>query len=171
MGAGAVRADFADFYRVEFPRVYRAAYAVTGDADAARDLTQEAFARAFARWRRLARADWAGGWVMTTALNLAKRRSRRFESREVQPRSAPPSEAERVDLVRALRRLPARQRQALVLHYVGDLHPMGGRARHGHQRRNGEGAPRPGARRVAQGAGGARWMTTSSRPSTARSEG
>lgn len=122
--AGRARADFAEFYRAEFPQVYRALHLVTSDRQASFDLAQEAFARAYARWRRLAREDWAGGWVMTTALNLAKRRV---------PETAAPGAAERahaaapgvdrLDLVRALRLLPFRQRQALVLHYVGDLHP------------------------------------------------
>lgn len=116
--------DFADFYGAEFPQVYRAAYAVTADRQAAFDLTQEAFARAFARWRRLSREEWAGGWVMTTALNLAKRRRPETASGSPGERAhAGGPGPDRVDLVRALRLLPFRQRQALVLHYVGDLHP------------------------------------------------
>ncbi len=123
LGAPAARADFGDFYRGEFPQVYRAAYAVTGDGEVAFDLAQEAFARAYARWRRLSREEWAGGWVMTTALNLAKRRFRRQEPAlpEPDPRVAASPRLDRIDLVRALRALPSRQRQALVLHYVGDL--------------------------------------------------
>lgn len=124
MTVSGARADFADFYRAEFPQVYRAAYAVTGDQQAAFDLAQEAFARAFARWRRLSREEWAGGWVMTTALNLAKgRRLEASESRAAARLAVAAPGADRVDLVRALRLLPFRQRQALVLHYVGDLHP------------------------------------------------
>lgn len=118
----AERTEFDAFYRVEFPRVYRASFLATGDRETALDLTQEAFARAYSRWGRLGREDWAGGWVMTTALNLARRRFRR--SREVgkaQVALPPPAAQEdRLDLVRALRTLPRRQRQALVLYYVGD---------------------------------------------------
>lgn len=123
MTASRVTADFADFYRGEFPQVYRAAYAVTGDPQAAFDLTQEAFARAFARWRRLSREEWAGGWVMTTALNLAKHRRAEVPGAGTDRLHTAAPGGERVDLVRALRLLPYRQRQALVLHYVGDLHP------------------------------------------------
>jgi RNA polymerase sigma-70 factor (ECF subfamily) len=123
VGAPAARADFGDFYRGEFPQVYRAAFLVTGDREAALDLTQDAFERAYARWRRLSREEWAGGWVMTTALNLAKRRFRAARDAPgdvvaIAPEAAGP---ERVDLVQALRTLPLRQRQALVLHYVADL--------------------------------------------------
>jgi DNA-directed RNA polymerase specialized sigma24 family protein len=45
-------ADFDSFYSAEYPNVYRAARAWTGDEQAALDATQEAFVRAFARWRR-----------------------------------------------------------------------------------------------------------------------
>lgn len=120
--ADRAKADFAEFYSGEFPQVYRAAYLVTSDRQAAFDLAQEAFARAFARWRRLSREEWAGGWVMTTALNLAKRRAREVPSAG-SGAVAPGPRGDRVDLVRALGALPFRQRQALVLHYVGDLPP------------------------------------------------
>ncbi|MGI8940899.1 MAG: sigma factor [Actinomycetota bacterium] len=65
-------ANFDGFCKSEYASVYRAAFAFTGDKDAALDATQEAFSRAFARWARLSREPWAGGWVMTTALNLCR---------------------------------------------------------------------------------------------------
>ena len=116
-------ADFAEFYRGEFPQVYRAAYVVTGDRQVAFDVAQEAFSRAFARWRRLSHEEWAGGWVMTTALNLTKRRGPEHADARAGRSFAPGPGGDRVDLVRALGFLPFRQRQALVLHYVGDLPP------------------------------------------------
>lgn len=124
MAATGARRDFSEFYRAEFPQVYRAVYVFTSDRQAAFDLAQEAFARAFARWRRLSREEWAGGWVMTTALNLARRRRPETPAAGAGDRvqAAEPGH-ERVDLVRALGGLPFRQRQALVLHYVGDLPP------------------------------------------------
>lgn len=88
------------------------------------DSTQEAFTRALMRWRRLRRHDWAGGWVMTTALNLCRRRARDPVpvGSDVEAASPVPEvRGERVDLQRALRALPARQRQAAILHYLGDL--------------------------------------------------
>ena len=112
-------ADFDSFYSAEYPSVYRAARAWTGDEQAALDATQEAFARAFARWRRLSKEDWKGGWVMTTALNICKTKA-----------PPPPAAAEvatktesyeRVDLTRALRTLSEQQRKAAVLHYIGDI--------------------------------------------------
>lgn len=75
------------------------------------------------RWRRLSRRQWAGGWVMTTALNLCRKEHKRRQ------RLRGPSVPERtvqldstaVELREQLARLPERQRQAVTLFYVGDL--------------------------------------------------
>ena len=113
---------FEDFYAAEFNRVLDSAFAFSGDRDAATDATQEAFARAFARWRRLSRQEWAGGWVTTTALNVLRRRFR-DAARSLTPVDdrASSDMHGRVDLLRALRGLPVRQREAAVLFYIGDL--------------------------------------------------
>jgi RNA polymerase sigma-70 factor (ECF subfamily) len=114
--------DFEDFYAAHFERVFRAAYVSCHGRDAALDATQEAFERAYARWRRLRKEPWASGWVMTTALRLARRKSREVavgHSLGVDESSAP--ETDSGELLEALRRLSERQRQATVLFYVGDL--------------------------------------------------
>ena len=116
------RLTFEDFYAAEFARVLNSAFAFSGDRDAATDATQEAFARAFARWRRLSRQEWVGGWVTTTALNVLRRRYR-DEARSpvrIDDRTSHDMHG-RVDLLRALRALPVRQREAAVLFYVADL--------------------------------------------------
>jgi RNA polymerase sigma-70 factor, ECF subfamily len=116
------RLTFEDFYATEFDRVFDSAYSFCGDRQAALDATQEAFARAFARWWRLSRQEWAGAWVTTTALNVL-RRSFRTAALERQTRQTPlPSDpGQRVDVLAALRSLPARQRQAATLFYIADL--------------------------------------------------
>jgi RNA polymerase sigma factor (sigma-70 family) len=89
-------------------------------AEEAHDVAQEAFQKAFVRWRRLSKHDWVGGWVMTTALNLARKsRPRPIPIEEVALTTS--ASEERTDLVAALHRLPRRQQQALVLTYIGDL--------------------------------------------------
>lgn len=115
--------EFADFYAAAFPKVQRAALAFCGDDDVAHEATQEAFARAFARWRRVRRAESPEGWVTTTALNLTKRHFRdRSRAAETTPSpSSPDATGERLDMLAALRSLPERQRQAIVLHYIVDL--------------------------------------------------
>ena len=111
---------FEELYRSEFQMVFRAVFALCGDASVAEEATQEAFARALARWGRLRDRSWTGGWVTTTAMNAARRSLRR---RALTP---PPVGEERdvdasVDLWKQVRSLPARQQVAVVLHYVMDL--------------------------------------------------
>lgn len=121
-------AEFGSFYLAEFPSVFKATYAFIGDREAAWDAAQEAFSRAFARWRRLRKAPWAGGWVMTTAMNVCRkemrRRNRRFSLEDVPPETKEDDADENVTLIEAVRRLPARQRQAVILTYFGDA-PLG----------------------------------------------
>jgi RNA polymerase sigma-70 factor (ECF subfamily) len=107
-------------YEREFPAVYRAVRLFCGDGALAEEATQEAFARALARWKRIGSQPWAAGWVTTTALNVARRSLRR---RPAAPTEAPPDrdrDAE-LDLLAEIRRLPARQLEAVALHYLLDL--------------------------------------------------
>ncbi len=113
-------ASFTEFYEREYASVYRAVRFVVGP-DEAFDVTQDAFHKAYVRWRRLSKHEWAGGWVMTTALNLAKRNRQRPMVNSDGRAPAPAAGEARLDLVAALRRLPHRQAQALVLTYIGDL--------------------------------------------------
>lgn len=114
--------DFADFYSSSFPRVSSAVRAFCGDADVAHEATQEAFARCFARWRRLKGESWVDGWVTTTAMNLSRRHFKR-RSAPAQPSTdtvADPT-PDRLDLLAALRSLPERQREAVVLFHLLDM--------------------------------------------------
>jgi RNA polymerase sigma factor (sigma-70 family) len=113
--------DFASFYKTEFPKVFRAASLLAGDAEVGRDATQEAFARALARWRRRRSHPWAGGWVTTTALNLVRRTLRRGPDLQPPTAAADAHVEDIVDLHRAIAALPLRQREAVVLRYVLDL--------------------------------------------------
>jgi RNA polymerase sigma-70 factor (ECF subfamily) len=113
--------DFRAFYEREFAVVFRAVFLSCGDREGAEDATQEAFARAFVRWRRLGGEPWAAGWVTTTAMNVARRAMRR---RAAVPEDAPTIENEReagLDLRAAVRGLPSRQQEAVALHYLLDL--------------------------------------------------
>lgn len=124
IGERALPAGFEDFYRAEFGSVFDASYAFCGKREVALDATQEAFSRAFVRWSRLSRESWAGGWVMTTAMNLCKKYARRVQDRTPPATSStaddPQSVVERMDLSAAIRQLPSRQREAVLLHYLGD---------------------------------------------------
>jgi RNA polymerase sigma factor (sigma-70 family) len=111
---------FRTMYEREYPPVYRAVYVLSGDPSLAEDATQEAFARALARWRRLSQQPWVAGWVTTTALNVARRSLRRRALHPVATPPQPDREAE-MDLASGIRRLPTRQQEAVLLHYLLDL--------------------------------------------------
>ncbi len=112
--------DFTDFYESMFSSVTRAVSAYCGDPDVAHEATQEAFARAYARWPRVRDLEYPEGWVTTTALNLSRRQFRRRStgrSYRTETVSSGPS-SDRVDVLVALRSLPPRQQEAIVLHYL-----------------------------------------------------
>jgi len=110
---------FADLYRL----AYRVAFRILGDRPEAEDIAQEALARATLRWDKL--HDRPEGWVTRVASNLALDRYRRRRRRP--PVQTGPlgivddRTVERSDLVNALRRLPRRQREVVVLRYLADL--------------------------------------------------
>lgn len=108
----------------------RVAYRLLGDRHDAEEAGQEALARAYLRWRRV--APYAEAWVARVAANLAldlhrsRARRRRYEAAvgAVAPASSPDEAGElvsRAELVAGLRSLPRRQRDVVVLRYVADL--------------------------------------------------
>lgn len=103
---------------------YRAAHKLLGDRSEAEDVAQEAVARALDRWRKV--EDYAVPWVSRVAANLAidkarsHERSRRGPAPVHEPGRDDPDAVQRLDLVRALRTLPRRQRDAVVLRYLLD---------------------------------------------------
>jgi RNA polymerase sigma-70 factor, ECF subfamily len=120
--------EFDAFYTASFGRLVNQVHAMVGSRDEAQECVQEAFARAWAHRRTLERAGSPEAWVRTTAHRFAVTRwrrvvrSRRQPDRALQPaRHAPPPDPARVALLAALRRLPADQRRALVLHHLCDL--------------------------------------------------
>ena len=110
---------FPDLYRL----AYRVSFRVLGDRGDAEDAAQEALARTHLRWSRLSGSP--EGWVVTVATNLAidrHRRRRRESTASAEPLTlVDPFLTERLDLSRAIRRLPRRQRQVVVLRYLADL--------------------------------------------------
>ncbi len=120
--AGSGTSDFSTWYESEHPRVLGVLCALSGELDVAREATDEAFVRAFARWGRVRKMASPGGWTYRVALNELRRSlRRRAREREVsteRPPLVPTTDSDLWDLVR---RLPERQRLAVVLRYVADL--------------------------------------------------
>jgi len=112
------RAGFEAFYAAHLPRVVRACALVLLDRGEAEDVAAEAFARLWSHWGQIHGQDHAGGYVFKTAMRLCSKRRRRA-AREVAGtvpgRSRPTDPDARVSVVDALRGLPLRQRQSVVL--------------------------------------------------------
>jgi RNA polymerase sigma-70 factor (ECF subfamily) len=119
-------ADFDQWYRREHDRVVNSLYLISGSVDAAREATDEAFARAAQHWARVRGMVSPAGWTFRVALNSLRKEMRR-RSREADAftrRGADDAFVEQSpdpDLWRAVRALPDRQRTAVVLRYVADL--------------------------------------------------
>lgn len=122
-------AEFVALYDAEWPRLYRLAVAVAGDAATAEDSVQEVLARAYATWPRVAETRHPHSYLRTMVLHdLVDRRRRGWGLRERATSEVPelgrPGHAEAVDLHTdlwaAVQALPVGQRAVLVLRYYED---------------------------------------------------
>jgi RNA polymerase sigma-70 factor, ECF subfamily len=117
------RDDFESFFRGVFPRAVAVAQRVTGDRASAEDAAVEALARAHFRWKQIGGQPWREAWVHKVAVNEAIRRLPR--PRMVAPAPAAGDPADQVvlrqALTAALRQLPRRQCEAIVLRYLLDF--------------------------------------------------
>jgi RNA polymerase sigma-70 factor (sigma-E family) len=111
---------FAEFFQASWDPCLRAVAASTGDMLLAEDQVAEAFARAWGSWRKLSRHPAPRAWVVRTALNAGaswwRRRGCELPLAD-HDMAAPGSPGTGLDTVvlTALRRLPARQREVIVL--------------------------------------------------------
>lgn len=117
---------FAEFFRTSLEPCLRAVAATTGDLERAEEQVAEAFARAWRSWRKVSRHPAPRAWVVRTALNAGSRwwRRRRRElplAGEDVAVSEGASAGLDAAVVASLRRLPARQREVVVLRVFLDL--------------------------------------------------
>ena len=152
------RREFEEFYRAARDHCLHVVLITVGDRHLADDLVAEAFARAWGSWRKVREHPAPRAWVVRTALNMHVSWWRR-RSREValgsEDAAATASQYPGLDssLVAALRRLPARQREVIVLRLLLDLDtattartlgvPSGTVASHLHRGRVATRSPRP----------------------------
>lgn len=111
----------------------RLAVVMLGDRPAAEDVVQEAFCGLYRRWAHLADPAKALSYLRSAILNGCRselRRRIRAQRRPAQEPAAPATASaeytaligeEHREVLAALRRLPPRQREALVLRYYLDL--------------------------------------------------
>jgi RNA polymerase sigma-70 factor (sigma-E family) len=118
---------FEEFVRTTTSVIHRAAVLLCGDHHLAEDLTQTTYAKVYACWPRVSRAECPLAYTRTVLLRtfLSHRRLRRSSEWPVEV--LPEHAAERVDpsvrldLLRALERLPPPDRAVLLLRYWEDL--------------------------------------------------
>jgi RNA polymerase sigma-70 factor (sigma-E family) len=122
-GDRVLTAGYEGDFEELFATAYRVAYRILGDRSDADDVAGEVLAKAWLQWEKV--QTYAAAWVGRAAANAAISRIRRRDVRERLRLQVPRSQTAQVelrhDLVRALRRLPARQREVLVLRYLADL--------------------------------------------------
>ncbi|MDQ3962713.1 MAG: SigE family RNA polymerase sigma factor [Actinomycetota bacterium] len=119
------RARFEELYVTHAPDALRIAYLLVGDRAQAEDIVQDAFVRVFGRFGELRKPESFRTYLMRAVVNLAKNYFRRRSVERKHANSAGAaisSNPERDDdLLDALKKLPDRQRAALVLRYCEDL--------------------------------------------------
>lgn len=122
-----------DLHREHYRDLVRLAGLLLHDQGASEEVVQDAFVQLHLRWRRLRDVDKAPAWLRSAVLNGARSRLRHLEVRRRHAgdsaAGAGHESAEDAALARgssdrivaALRTLPARQREAVVLRFYLDL--------------------------------------------------
>ena len=112
--------EFQRFFAELFPAAYRVAWRLVGNVTTAEDIAAEALARVFMRWRRVRELRRREAWVLRVTTNLAIDHLRR-KTPLIEP-PLPLDEADatatRLALAAALRALPQRQREVVVLRHL-----------------------------------------------------
>ena len=118
-------AAFTEFYSSARDDCLRVVLATVRDRPAAEDLVAEAFARAWASWRKVSRHPAPRAWVVRTALNAHRswwrRRQREVAVADVEAPAAEAPAGGDPSLMAAVLRLPLRQRQVIACRLFLDL--------------------------------------------------
>ena len=115
--------DFEAVFRALLPTAISAAQRILGERAAAEDAAAEAFARAYVAWRRVGVLPYRDAWILRVAVNQAidaARRRPRWLPVSTAPDPSDPATT-RVAIAQALRSLPRRQRDVVVLRHLGGM--------------------------------------------------
>jgi RNA polymerase sigma-70 factor (sigma-E family) len=128
---GDARQHVTALYQAHALALVKLAVLMTGDQPTAEDVVQDAFLGLYRRWQSLHDADKALGYLRSSVLNgcrtIHRVRYRRQAVTLDPPEPADSAEAEAMlgeahrEVLTALRRLPPRQREAVVLRYYLDM--------------------------------------------------
>jgi RNA polymerase sigma-70 factor (sigma-E family) len=121
----------AAVFEIHYAHLVRLAWALVGDPTEAEDVVMDAFAGLERRWAHVRRTDDAFFYLRTSVLNGSRSRMRRLrvsraKSHSLADLDGAPAEQiamlhlEHQAVVIALRGLPRRQREVLVLRYYED---------------------------------------------------
>lgn len=128
-------ADFSEFARSAWPRLYRTAVVIVGDRQLAEDLVQSALVKSYIAWPRLREPDKAyaftrramvnvahdwfrkHGWAKESTADLTTDHASRAEASDDHASAS----AEHLALSDVLRSLPLGQRSAVALRFLDDL--------------------------------------------------
>jgi RNA polymerase sigma-70 factor (sigma-E family) len=125
------RQHVSALYRTHALALVKLAVLMTGDQPTAEDVVQDAFLGLYRRWSSLREADKAIGYLRSSVVNgcrsVHRVRFRRHGITLDSPRPGDSAETEALlgeehrEVLAALRRLPSRQREAVVLRYYLDM--------------------------------------------------
>jgi RNA polymerase sigma-70 factor (sigma-E family) len=132
-GVGAFEGQLTDAFALHYRSLVRLASLLLDDVASSEEVVQDAFVQVWSRGPGLRDPERLPAYLRSAVLNGARSQLRRRGVRRrhlrsaAPPRSAAPAEAEVLatdpdgHLLRALRALPARQREVLALRYYLDL--------------------------------------------------
>ncbi len=123
--------DYQWLFATEYPHVVRTVWLIVRDQGRAEEVTQEAFLQLFVHWSKVSRYDSPGTWVRRIAIRRAVRLVQRERTLAalilaIGRQSREPSNVELgggdidLDVARAVRALPPRQRAVIALFYFED---------------------------------------------------
>jgi DNA-directed RNA polymerase specialized sigma24 family protein len=112
--------EMAPLYQEHYRSLVRLAALLVSDLAAAEEIAQEAFADAHGRWSTLSDDDAALRYLRQSLVRLARTMTQFQPVPDPRGAGLPASGGEAI-LLAALRALPARQREVLVLRYFADL--------------------------------------------------
>lgn len=123
--------SFPEFYRQYWPRLVRCLVTQAGDSRWAEDVAQETMLAAIAKWDELLTYERPDAWLFKVAIRRVRRLEAQARERRLVPEDGEAAAGdlgiaatidvwagEHLDLIAAIRSLPRRQAEVVVLHHL-----------------------------------------------------